>query len=189
MSKKKPLSPAEAELFRQTVGPVREISTDRLLLKPDSKPSPRPKLSTPDYHEKLNPAADFATETVSNEDTLSFLGFGLQKNVLKKLRQGHFGLDAELDLHGLTTQLAKQNLLKFLHHCVEDGCRCVHIIHGKGYRSENNHPVLKNHLNMWLRQHNDVQAFCSATPRDGGAGAVMVLLRISDKYREVDPYF
>lgn len=180
---KKSLTPFDIELFRQTVGAVKAVKTDRLLLKPDAKPATRPKLHAPNFEDKLDPKREVLAETVSNEDTLSYLGFGLQKNVLKKLRQGHFGLDAELDLHGLTSQMARQSLLKFLHHCVEEGCRCVHIIHGKGYRSEDNHPVLKNHLNLWLRQHNDVQAFCSANQRDGGAGAVLVLLRIADKFR------
>lgn len=181
---KKIIPPYELELFRQTVGPVQRIESNRLHLTPDKKPPPRPRSSDPDYASKLDSAREINTETVSNEDTLNYLSFGLQKKVLKKLRQGQYGMDAELDLHGLTSQHAKQHLLKFLHHCVEEGYRCVHIIHGKGYRSADNHPVLKNHLNLWLRQHQDVQAFCSATPRDGGAGAVLVLLKISDKYRD-----
>lgn len=61
----------------------------------------------------------------------------------EKMRRGHYGLDAELDLHGLTSAEAKRELVKFLHFCEQDGCRCVRIIHGKGYRSENNLPVLK----------------------------------------------
>jgi DNA-nicking Smr family endonuclease len=106
----------------------------------------------------------------------------LQNNVLKKLRRGYFGVDAEIDLHGLTGYDAKRQLLHFLHNSVQDGCRCVHIVHGKGYRSQDNLPVIKNELNQWLRQHKDVQAFCSASPKDGGTGAVFVLLRLSDKY-------
>jgi DNA-nicking Smr family endonuclease len=115
-------------------------------------------------------------------DSLNFLSAGLQNNVLKKLRRGYFGVDAEIDLHGLTGYDAKRQLLHFLHNSVQDGCRCVHIVHGKGYRSQDNLPVIKNELNQWLRQHKDVQAFCSASPKDGGTGAVFVLLRLSDKY-------
>ncbi|NOT85645.1 MAG: DNA mismatch repair protein MutS [Methylococcaceae bacterium] len=183
---KKILSAAESALFRQTIGAVKKIKTDKLLLRSGTKPSPYPKQHTPDYTAKLNSADDPDILTVSQEDTLSYLGNGLQKNVLKKLRQGHYGLDGELDLHGLTSAAAKQQLLKFLHDCVEEGCRCVHIVHGKGYRSQDNHPVLKNHLNLWLRQYHDVQAFCSAAQKDGGAGAVMVLLHIAEKYHEED---
>ena len=112
-------------------------------------------------------------EKVGLEDSLSFIAVGLQKNVLKKLRKGYFGLDAEIDLHGLTSDEAKRQLLNFLHRCVEEGYRCVHIVHGKGNRSPDNHPILKNNLNLWLRQHKDVQAFCSAPVKHGGTGAVL----------------
>ncbi|MDD1606319.1 MAG: Smr/MutS family endonuclease, partial [Methylococcaceae bacterium] len=57
-----------------------------------------------------------------------------------------------------------------------------HIVHGKGHRSPDNYPIIKNNLNVWLRQHKDVQAFCSATPKNGGTGAVVVLLQLSEKY-------
>jgi hypothetical protein len=46
--------------------------------------------------------------------------------------------------------------------------------------------VLKNDINIWLRQHQEVQAFCSTAQKDGGAGAVFVLLRLSDKYGDQD---
>jgi len=42
--------------------------------------------------------------------------------------------------------------------------------------------VLKNKLNLWLRQHNDVLAYCSARQSDGGAGAIYVLLKQSNKH-------
>lgn len=179
---KKILSPEDVELFRLTVGKVQAVKSDSLLLRADKKPRPIPKARDDEPPEKLQEHRDIVTEKLTAEDTFSFLTPGLQKNVLKKLRQGYFGADAQLDLHGLTSSQAKQQLLRFLHLCVEDGCRCVHIIHGKGYRSENNLPILKNHLNLWLRQHNDVQAFCSALPKDGGAGAVLVLLHLAEKY-------
>lgn len=179
---KKNLSAADSELFRSTIGDVKAIETDRLLLQPKRKPIPRPKPLAPDLDDPFSDK--FADEliTLSHEDTFSYLSPGVQKNVIKKLRRGYFGMDAELDLHGLNSQTAKQQLVKFLHRCVQNGCRSVHIIHGKGYRSQDHHPVLKNHLNSWLRQHQDVLAFCSAAPQDGGAGAVMVLLHVSEKF-------
>lgn len=183
---KKTLSPEDSHLFRQSVGKVQAVKNDSWILRADNKPKPKPlpKSQQLDVSGKLQEHRDVFADNLFAEDTISFLENGLQKDVLKKMRQGYFGADAQLDLHGLTSNQAKQQLLHFLHFCVEDGCRCVHIIHGKGYRSENNLPILKNHLNKWLRQHNDVQAFCSALPKDGGAGAVLVLLRQNDKYAE-----
>ena len=68
-------------------------------------------------------------------------------------------------------------LAAFLDRCGHRGARCVHIIHGKGHGSSNQGPVLKNKVNAWLRQREEVLAFCSAQPKDGGTGAVYVLLR------------
>jgi len=50
-------------------------------------------------------------------------------------------------------------------------------VHGKGRRSRQPGPVLKGLVDHWLRQRDDVLAFCSARPADGGTGAVYVLLR------------
>ncbi len=183
---KKTLSAEDSALFRQSVGKVTTVKKDHVLLKPEQKPRPRPKPQILEREDPLENLVDSSLETLSHEDRVGFIAPGLQKNVLKKLRKGYYGLDADIDLHGLNSQEAKRQLLNFLHHCVEDGCRCVHIIHGKGYRSPDNHPVLKNDINLWLRQHKDVLAFCSAPPKDGGTGAVFVLLKLSEKYGEQD---
>lgn len=179
---KKNLTPEYSDLFRQTIGKVRAVKNDNVLLTEDNKPKPYPKTQAVNVEEHLSGGAEFDVEKVGIEDSLSFIAPGLQHNILKKLRKGQFGVDAEIDLHGLSSNAAKQQLLHFLHNSVEDGCRCVHIVHGKGYRSADNHPVLKNNLNLWLRQHQNVQAFCSAPPKDGGTGAVFVLLQLSKKY-------
>ncbi len=196
---KKNLTPEDSDLFRQTIGKVHAVKNDKVLLTEGNKPKPYPrrtcsrqacgihtipgdKAQAVNVEEHLSGTAEIDVQTVGIEDSLSFMAPGLQHNVLKKLRKGQFGLDAEIDLHGLTSNEAKRQLLHFLHDCIEDGCRCVHIIHGKGYRSADNHPVLKNNLNLWLRQHQSVQAFCSAPPKDGGTGAVFVLLQLSEKY-------
>jgi len=180
---KKILSPEDSDLFKQAIGKVHKVKSDKVLLTPDNKPKPYPKRPAVNVEGHLiYPEASLELDKVGIEDRLSFLNTGLQHKVLKKLRQGFFGLDAEIDLHGLTSEEAKRQLLNFLHHCVEDGCRCVHIVHGKGHRSPDNHPILKNNLNLWLRQHKDVQAFCSASQKNGGTGAVVVLLQLSEKY-------
>ena len=181
---KKNLTPEDSDLFRTAIGKVRAVKSDKVLLAQNSKPKPFPKSKAVNVEEHLSDIIEFDVEKVSLEDSMSFTAPGLQHNVLKKLRKRQFGLDAEIDLHGLNSNEAKRQLLHFLHDCVEDGCRCVHIVHGKGYRSTDNHPVLKNNLNIWLRQHKDVQAFCSAPPKDGGTGAVFVLLQLSEKYNE-----
>ena len=67
-------------------------------------------------------------------------------------------------------------MIAFMQECRQFGYRHVIIIHGKGYRSQGR-PVIKPMVNRWLRQDDEVLAFCSARPKDGGTGAVYVLLR------------
>ena len=55
--------------------------------------------------------------------------------------------------------------------------RCVLVVHGKGWGTTSDFPVLKSHTNAWLREWPGVLAFCSATDIDGGTGAMYILLR------------
>ena len=109
-------------------------------------------------------------------DILSFARSGLQHNVLKKLRQGKNPVQHTLDLHGLTVDQARRELLTFLSECEMAGLRHGIIVHGKGYRSKDK-PVIKPMVNRWLRQTENVLAFHTAQPKDGGGGAVYVLLK------------
>jgi len=109
-------------------------------------------------------------------DVLSFSRSGLQHNVIKKLRQGKFPIEHMLDLHGLTVAEASGELLEFLGECEAAGVRHAIIIHGKGFRSKDK-PVIKPMVNRWLRSVDNVLAFHSAQPKDGGSGAVYVLLK------------
>jgi DNA-nicking Smr family endonuclease len=180
---KKIINPKDSDLFRQSVGNVLAVKSDKVQLRPDH-PKPYPKPRAIDLYEAWQSSIEPDIDNVSHEQTLSYTAPGIQNSVLAKLRKGFFGVQAEIDLHGFNGEEAKRELLHFLHFSVTSGYRCVHIIHGKGYRSSDTHPVLKNHLNRWLRQHKDVQAFCSASPRQGGTGAVYVLLKMSKSNTE-----
>jgi DNA-nicking Smr family endonuclease len=119
-------------------------------------------------------AWDIGTET---GEELVYLRNGLSQQTLKKLRRGHWVVQAELDLHGHTTVEARETLVQFLNACRRNGARCVRIVHGKGLRSKNRKPVLKTKVANWLTQRDEVLAFCQARQVDGGGGAVMVLLK------------
>ena len=110
-------------------------------------------------------------------DELNFLREGLASDTLRKLRRGHWVVQGALDLHGHTAVEARAALAGFLHACVNDGLRCVRIVHGKGLRSKNREPVLKTKVANWLRQRDEVLAYCQARQCDGGSGAVIVLLK------------
>jgi DNA-nicking Smr family endonuclease len=110
-------------------------------------------------------------------DELSFRREGVQHAVMKKLRRGQYAVQAQLDLHGLTSAEAKSRLAGFLQQCGASGVRCVRVVHGKGNSSPGKVPVLKPRVAYWLAQRSEVIAYSSARAVDGGTGALYVLLR------------
>ncbi|WP_232019056.1 Smr/MutS family protein [Sulfuritortus calidifontis] len=116
-------------------------------------------------------------ESTENGEELVYVRSGISRQVLRRLRNGAWRAQAELDLHGLTRAEAKIELVEFLHECFRRGARCVRIIHGKGLGSPNREPVLKQAVRHWLAQREEVLAYVQARPADGGGGAVVVLLK------------
>jgi DNA-nicking Smr family endonuclease len=114
---------------------------------------------------------------IATGEELVYVRSGVPHSVLRKLRRGHWVIQDEFDLHGMTAAEARIATATFLQECMQSGTRCVRIIHGKGLRSRNRLPVLKHKLSHWLILRDDVLAYCEARPIDGGSGAVIVLLR------------
>jgi len=99
------------------------------------------------------------------------------RNIMRDLRRGKIPRQEEIDLHGLTSEEARSALRGFVSDCHNRRLRCISVVHGKGRGSGPAGPVLKNGINKWLRQWDEILAFCSAQNSDGGTGAVYVLLR------------
>ena len=114
---------------------------------------------------------------IETGDLITFLRSGLPLEVLRKLKRGQWINQATLDLHGLTTDAARSELARFLATSRHAGLRCVRIVHGKGFRSPGNIPILRNKVRVSLSRRDEVLAFCDAAPADGGSGAVDVLLK------------
>jgi DNA-nicking Smr family endonuclease len=116
----------------------------------------------------------------ATDEYIDGIATGLDRRLLKRLRQGYFAVQGHLDLHGKTRQEARPLVEQFLQESRRAGRRCVLIVHGRGRGSKDQIPVLKESLRIWLargRIARSVLAFCSARPADGGVGAVYVLLR------------
>lgn len=114
---------------------------------------------------------------IATGEELFFARPGVPVAALRKLRRGGWVIRGELDLHGYTSDEARLAIAAFLTRCLKDDRRCVRIIHGKGHGSKNRLPVLKHKVGHWLMQREEVLAFCQARTVDGGAGAVIVLLK------------
>jgi DNA-nicking Smr family endonuclease len=121
-------------------------------------------------------SGDAAEEVHLGGDTVSYRRTGIQDSVMRKLRRGHYRVQAELDLHGLSAAQASEALREFLAAASFRKLDCVRIVHGKGLRSGHRGPVLKNLVARILRRTAAVNAFVSARQVDGGTGALYVLL-------------
>ena len=173
-------APAAPDFLSEMHGVKRLPASDRLppsLQQP--LPAPRP------LQQALDDAAVMAEllldpihlEDFESGDTLSYRSQGLSDAVWRKLKRGQYRLQGELDLHGYGRDAARLEVIRFFTECKARSWQCVRLIHGKGNGSPNSGPVLKRLLDGWLRRRQDVLAFCSAKPFDGGTGAIYVLLR------------
>lgn len=168
----------DSALFRSAMAGVRRKPAAQHVTLRGGPVSARPRQTELDEQEVLKELLlDPEPDALESGDTLLYRMDGVQDSVMRKLRRGQYALQAELDLHGLNREAARLEVVRFLAHCQDRGHRCVRIIHGKGNRSPNSGPVIKALVDSWLRRRNDVTAFCSARPVDGGTGAVYVLLR------------
>ena len=161
--------------------PMEQSTTEPFRRRLPPRPLPQPA-------HLLDDGSDSDKLSESEVHTGEFLEFarpGVQQRVFQELRRGHIEPTLDLDLHGLTVSYARETFDAFLLECQRRHVRCVRIIHGKGYRSENRQPVLKQKVNYWLRLREEVLAFCTTTRRDGGTGAVYVLLRNPGKNRRL----
>ncbi len=166
--------------FREAMRDVRRLRDSDKRPPSGPKPPPRARFTRADQQEVLResllPPSDEAL--LATGDELSFRRPHIPEAVLIKLRRGHYTVDAELDLHGMTGAEAKAAMREFLTEAVNRRMSCVRIIHGKGRGSGPRGPVLKNVVNQWLQRIDNIQAFGSARQVDGGSGAVYVLLRV-----------
>ncbi|MBK9160446.1 MAG: Smr/MutS family protein [Nitrosomonadales bacterium] len=164
----------ESALFRAAVGDVKPLpQQDRIL----PQQIPRQPLFS------RAPAPDTVPDILSDHGAENapdaYLSNGLSRMTLRKLRRGFWPVRDRLDLHGADSDTARRLLQDFLHEALQRGARCVLVVHGKGLNSRDGEAVLKRRTRHWLTQHPQVLAYCDAMPRDGGNGAVLVLLKLS----------
>ncbi|RJS95413.1 DNA mismatch repair protein MutS [Salinisphaera sp. Q1T1-3] len=114
---------------------------------------------------------------IATGDDLVHRQTGVQLGVIRRLRRGHYRCDGEIDLHGMIVDVARRCLAEFLQDALDRGHRCIRVIHGKGLRSGHRGPILKTKVAGWLAQREEVLAYASARPVDGGTGALYVLLK------------
>jgi DNA-nicking Smr family endonuclease len=169
-------------LFADSVGPVTPLPAHGLAaaVLQGQRPAPLPRQREADERNALAEAMsdEVDVETLLlTDDGLSFRREGVGEDVVVRLRRGQWAVQATLDLHGHTREDAREALAQFLRESRQRGWRCLRVVHGKGLGSPGRQPVLKGKVQRWLGQSQEVLAFTQASAPQGGAGALVVLLR------------
>ena len=167
-------------LFRKAMQGVRRLKPEPRPGGTRRRPKPRARFARQErgavLQESLGAGNSPLLPIAESGDALLFRRAAVSELIFRRLRSGHYRVDGEIDLHGLTAAAVEPALREFLSEAMRHRARVVRVIHGKGLRSGQRGPVLKSAVNRWLRRHAAVAAFCSARRNDGGTGALYVLL-------------
>ncbi len=177
MSKKpkkpdRPPGTSDVDLFEAA---MRDVEA----LKKDDRPAP----PEPPVQPSKQPARPHVAPPVDAPRSLAPLSAGKSGDVdtrtLDRLKRGQLRPQARLDLHGMTQDEAHRALSRFIPQAQSSGKRCVIVITGKGSVAAGG-GVLRRALPGWLNApalRPSVLAYAEAAPREGGGGAVYLLLR------------
>ncbi|MCM5703555.1 Smr/MutS family protein [Larsenimonas salina] len=136
-------------------------------------------VAAPESADAPSRMSDGRVTPVRPSEALFFALPDLPWRTQQQLKRGAIEWQAGLDLHGYTLDEARSELETFLNEARRQRQRCVIVVHGKSRANTAGYPVIKSHVNAWLREMPFVLAFCSSLERDGGTGAVYVLLKKS----------
>lgn len=171
---------AQHNLFRTAVGVVQPLRHEHRAHLTPAPPAPMARQQARDDAAALQEAISDVVDIdrmLDTDDHLSFRRPGIGPDVTAKLRRGEWAVQRQIDLHGLRTDEARLALVQFIRAAHQQGIRCVRVVHGKGLGSPGKTPVLKGKVQRWLVQKSEILAYVQATPAQGGAGALMVLLQ------------
>ena len=173
---------AEKNLFARAAGQVQPLAVPARVTLVRELPPPLPVQLKLDEQRVLQEALsdEFDTSTLLDvDDAMSYRRPGVGTDVTRKLRRGDWSIQREIDLHGLRRDDAREALGEFIREAYRQGLCCLRVVHGKGLGSPGKTPVLKGKVQGWLVQKNEVMAFVQARASEGGAGALVVLLKPS----------
>ena len=179
------LSKAETELWRQVIGDVNPLPDSHDLVDhPESgpaAPSDPPSEENSAAAPPPSPALPSAPPSQSEPALTHGNAPGLDRRTQINLRRGKVGIEARIDLHGMTQEQAHHALGDFLADQQAAGRRSVLVITGKGRGKDGGGTgILREAVPKWLNEganRNMVRAFSHAAPKDGGEGALYVLLK------------
>jgi DNA-nicking Smr family endonuclease len=169
--------------FHDAMSDVVPLKVPRTVRAPPPRKQKRVEAEQPTIAEDPNKLTLGEVAPVAPHETLAWKQDGVQDRVFRKLKNGEYDVQGELDLHRKTVREARVAVYDFLKVGLAKGWRTVLIAHGRGEKSPT--PArIKSYVATWLRESPDVIAFHSALPKRGGTGAVYALLKKSAAHRE-----
>lgn len=174
---------AEQDVFYRAVAGVAPLPGKGRAVPPEPAPLPAPprELSNP-LQDLVDGKVEFALS--GTDEFMEGHVVGLDLLTVGKLQARQYSPEAHIDLHGLNSEQAFQQLVSFFRGAYHKGVRTALVVTGRGLNSPNGMPVLRFKVQQWFTQEpfrRVVLAFCTAKREDGGPGALYVLLR---KYRK-----
>ena len=103
----------------------------------------------------------------------------IDEPIQRRIAKGKVGIEARIDLHGMTQDEAHGLLMSFIARAAQRHLRTVLVITGKG-RSPKSEGALKRAVPLWLAQPafaSHVSGYADAAQSHGGEGALYVRLR------------
>lgn len=175
---------AEESIFYLAMQGVTPMKGSGRQVQPAPPPPPAPEPEDGDdadsrlMRQAMQGAIEFELE-LSDEYMHGYVR-GLDSKIFQQLKAGRIVAEGHLDLHGQNADQAHDALLFFMRESYLAGRRVVLVIPGRGKNSPGGLGILRAEIQSWLTREplrRIVLAFCTAQPRDGGTGALYVLLR------------
>ena len=165
------------DLFSQEMAGVQPLASDKRVVYLKNSVAGHKVSADPESEIRENPLTTGFLNIQPCDDPLEYKHDGVQQGVLDKLRQGKYPLEASLNLLRKPVEQCRQELFAFFCQAQAENLRTLLIIHGRGREDESHAIIVRSYIAKWLQQLDDVQAFCVAVQKDGGAGACYVALK------------
>jgi len=174
------IDPDESALWHEAMRGVARHRAAKKVAVPPKALSPEKISATPakaEVHGKIKTGIAMDSGLRRNGDKEQPSG-GIDRRQELRLRRGRLPVEARLDLHGMTQTEAHRALSGFVARAHASGRRTLLVVTGKGTREGSG--ILRAAVPRWLAEpalRDKVLSTAPAVPRDGGAGALYILLR------------
>lgn len=173
--------------FAADIQPLKQAPTAQTSFKATRKGDVEAKRQAAQAQERKDPGQGLSDEVrvwIEPEASMGWHAPGIQTFVYKNLRLGKYGYELVLDMHKMRVEQARSEIASFIQYCYRRSVRSALVVHGKGSRNKTQPALLKSLCYQWLKDLPLVQAFHTALPKHGGAGATYIMIKKSEASKQ-----